>query len=182
MIERIQTRQIDIASEIAAFFQHSEGMWRSERRYYNLPDGKPQEYISHLTIRFIQPGSPELIELAKLHKLEDINALTCGSVVTWESQNTLTEGKPTTGSTIFGVLGDILYRDRGFATHKPITARYYLPDPNTLCLRTEYNGSVFEEEVKHIGHRYRTRQSIMSRAGEQKMIGQYLEKRIESKL
>ncbi len=179
MTRPIQTHQIDAASAVAAFFQQSEGMWHSERRYYNLPDGDPQEFVSQLTIRLIQPGSPELIELAQLHNLSDVNALTCGLSVTWESNKTLSKGKPSTGSTLFGVLGDILYRDRGFATPKPITARYYLPDPNTLCLRTEYNGSVFEEEIKHIGHRYRTRQSIMSRAGEQKMIGQYLEKRMQ---
>jgi hypothetical protein len=77
------------------------------------------------------------------------------------------------------VLDNILYRDRGFATPKPVTASFKILDPDTLCLRTEYNGSVFEEEIKHIGHRYRTRQSIISRAGEQNMIGQYLEKRIQ---
>ncbi|MEH2096143.1 phycobiliprotein lyase, partial [Nostoc sp.] len=42
------------------------------------------------------------------------------------------------------------------------------------------NGSVFEEELKLIGSKYRTRQTIISRAGEQLMIGQYLEKRVES--
>ncbi|MCJ8283061.1 MAG: phycobiliprotein lyase, partial [Rivularia sp. ALOHA_DT_140] len=72
----------------------------------------------------------------------------------------------------------VLYRDRGFATSKPITAQYHFPNEKTLCLRTEYNGSVFEEEVKFIGEKYRTRQSVISRAGEQVMIGQYLEKRI----
>ena len=50
----------------------------------------------------------------------------------------------------------------------------------TLYLRTEYNGSVFEEELKLIGSKYRTRQTIISRAGEELMIGQYLEKRVES--
>jgi len=44
--------------------------------------------------------------------------------------------------------------------------------------RTEYNGSVFEEEIKQIGANYRTRQTIISRTAEHKMIGQYLEKRI----
>lgn len=38
---------------------------------------------------------------------------------------------------------------------------------------------VFEEEIKQIGCNYRTRQTIVSRAGEQLMIGQYLEKRIK---
>jgi hypothetical protein len=46
-------------------------------------------------------------------------------------------------------------------------------------LRTEYQGSTFEEELKLIGKNYRTRQTIISRAGEQQMIGQYLEKRLE---
>ncbi|WP_242715968.1 phycobiliprotein lyase [Microcoleus vaginatus] len=44
--------------------------------------------------------------------------------------------------------------------------------------RTEYNGSVFEEEIRQIGANYRTRQTIISRAVEHKTIGQYLEKRI----
>jgi hypothetical protein len=64
-------------------------------------------------------------------------------------------------------------------TPKPVVAEFYMLDVNTLCLRSEYNGSMFEEEIKLIGQRYRTRQTIISRAGEQTMIGQYLEKRIE---
>ena len=76
-------------------------------------------------------------------------------------------------------MGNILYRDRGFAISKPVTAQYYFSNPKTLCLRTEYNGSVFEEELKLIGSKYRTRQTIISRAGEQLMIGQYLENRID---
>ncbi|HAC65459.1 MAG TPA: phycobiliprotein lyase, partial [Cyanothece sp. UBA12306] len=52
-------------------------------------------------------------------------------------------------------------------------------NPQTLGLRSEYNGSVFEEEIKLIGESYRTRQTIISRAGEEVMIGQYLEKRME---
>ena len=72
-----------------------------------------------------------------------------------------------------------MYRDRGFATKNPVQARFYMPEPHTISLRTEYNGSVFEEEIKHIGCNYRTRQTIVSRAGEQLMIGQYLEKRIK---
>lgn len=51
-------------------------------------------------------------------------------------------------------------------------------DAKTMCLRTEYSGNVFEEEVKLIGNCYRTRQTIISRAGEEQMIGQYLETRI----
>jgi hypothetical protein len=45
-------------------------------------------------------------------------------------------------------------------------------------LKTEYGGSCFEEEIKLIGQKYRTRQNIISRSGEEVMIGQYLEQRI----
>jgi CpeS-like protein len=51
-------------------------------------------------------------------------------------------------------------------------------DPKTMHLRTEYSGSVFEEEIKLIGAGHRTRQTIISRAGEEIMIGQYLERRM----
>jgi hypothetical protein len=37
---------------------------------------------------------------------------------------------------------------------------------------------MFEEEIRLVGSRYRTRQTVISRAGEQVMIGQYLEKRV----
>jgi hypothetical protein len=105
-------------------------------------------------------------------------SLSCGSLVSWNSSDSVTGRKQSEDSTVFGALGDTLYRDRGFATSKPITAQFYFPNPQTLCLRTEYKGSVFEEELKLIGENYRTRQTIISRAGEQKMIGQYLEKRL----
>lgn len=164
---------------IGAFFRTSVGQWRSERRYYTLPAGETQEVISNLQIQFLAAGSPELIDLAQLHDLADDFSLVCGALVAWNSQYTLTGKQGSIGQTIFGAKGDILYRDRGFATSKPVTALYHFPHPDTLCLRTEYQKSVFEEEVKLIGDKYRTRQTIISRAGEQQMIGQYLEKRLE---
>ncbi len=173
-----QTLEV-VESRITEYFQRSEGKWYSERRYYTLPEGDTQEIVSHITIKFLEQGSLELIELAQLHKLDNPEtAMICGSHVSWVSQDSVLEKKQSQGSTVFGVKGSSLYRDRGFATTNPIIAKYYLSDPNTLCLRTEYNGSVFEEEIKQIGYKYRTRQTIISRAGEQKMIGQYLEKRI----
>jgi hypothetical protein len=159
------------------FFRTSAGNWRSERRYYTLPDGATQEVVSEIEIRFLEAGCLELQELANLHGLGDL-ALTCGSKVEWDSKDSVTGKKASTGSTLFGALGNILYRDRGFATPKPITAIYHFPHPDTMCLKTEYQGSVFEEEIKLVGEKYRTRQTIISRAGEQVTIGQYLEKRI----
>jgi len=165
---------------IREFFQFTEGQWRSERRYYTLPSGPTQELVSLVTVEFLAPGHPELFKLGALHQLSPAESeALCGSKVWWVSRDAVTDRKKSKGSTVFGALGDILYRDRGFATPKPVTAKFYLPNAQTLCLRTEYNGSVFEEEIKHIGQQYRTRQSIISRAGEQVMIGQYLEKRIQ---
>lgn len=172
LLSQVEDRQI------AEFFQHSEGNWRSERRYYTLPDGDTKEMVSLISIRFLDQGSPELLHLANLHELTDDIQLTCGAEVTWDSQASVTGRLESKGSTLFGALGDVLYRDRGFATPKPVTARYSFTNPQTLCLRTEYKGSVFEEELKLVGSLYRTRQTIISRAGEQQMIGQYLEKRV----
>lgn len=180
MTSLIQIAQTDGEQLIAEFFQESEGAWRSERRYYTLPEGKTQEMVSFITVKFLEIGSEELRELAQLHGLGDEVCLTCGAKITWDSKESVTDRKQSQGSTLFGVLGKIVYRDRGFATSKPVTAQYYFTNPKTLCLKTEYNGSVFEEEIKLIGNSYRTRQSIISRAGEQLMIGQYLEKRIAS--
>ncbi len=163
---------------IADFFRQSEGNWRSERRYYTLPDGETKEIVSIITIRFLAPGSSELIQLAQLHGLADEVLLSCGAEVSWDSQESTSGQQQSKGLTLFGALGMTLYRDRGFATTKPVTADYTFTNPQTLCLRTEYKASVFEEELKLIGQLYRTRQTIISRAGEQQMIGQYLEKRI----
>ena len=163
---------------IAAFFQESVGEWRSERRYYTLPQGETKEMESIITIRFLEQGCEELEKLAQIHDFVDLQSLTCGAEVSWQSTDIIKVRRESQGLTLFGALGNLLYRDRGFATSKPVTADYYLSNPQTLCLRTEYNNSVFEEEIKLIGSKYRTRQSIISRAGEQLMIGQYLEKRI----
>lgn len=179
MTSRLQISQTTEESLIAAFFRKSVGNWHSERRYYTLPDGETKELVSLITVRFLEQGCDELLDLQRLHELPDGLSLTCGSYVSWNSSNSVTGRQESEGSTVFGAFGDILYRDRGFATTKPVTAKYYFSNPQTLCLRTEYKGSVFEEEVKLIGEHYRTRQSIISRAGEQKMIGQYLEKRLK---
>lgn len=167
-------------AQIAEFFRESAGQWRSERRYYTLPEGETKEMESLISIRFLERGCAQLQKLAQLHNLPDTDTLICGAEVLWNSTDILKGREESKGSTLFGALGNILYRDRGFATTKPITAEYYFPNPKTLCLRTEYKGSVFEEELKLIGNKYRTRQTIISRAGEQIMIGQYLEKRIDT--
>ena len=161
---------------VANFFRVSAGNWLSEQRYYTLPHGDTQEVISEIAIEFLEPGCAELQELARLHGLDDL-ALTCGSKIEWDSKDSVSGKKASKGSTLFGALGNILYRDRGFATSKPITAIYHFPHPDTLCLKTEYQNSIFEEEIKLVGDKYRTRQTIISRAGEQVTIGQYLEKR-----
>ena len=174
-----QTTDIALHSLITDFFQKSEGSWNSQRRYYSLnKDVEPQEVESKLNILFLPQGDKELIELARRHELADSEALICGTKVTWESNYTNQNRKPVKGSTVFGIKGNILYRDRGFATPKPITAVYSFANPNTMSLRTEYNSNVFEEEIKLISNKYRTRQTIISRAGEEITIGQYLEKRI----
>lgn len=172
----IQTTEESLKA--AQFFQESAGKWRSERRYYTLPSGETVEGLTFITNRFLEQGSPELVHLAKLHELSEEAVLTCGIQVTWESIEPVSGRRRSVGETLFGVRGNILYRDRGFAVLKPITAQYYFSAPKTLHLRTEYKGSVFEEEIKLVGHQYRTRQTIVSRSGEQQMIGQYLEKRI----
>ncbi|MEH2421757.1 MAG: phycobiliprotein lyase [Nostoc sp.] len=166
-------------SQIFEFFQESVGKWRSQRRYYTLPEGETKEMESIVTINFLEQGCDELQKLAQMHDLADIGSLICGAAVTWEGMDVPKARKESQGSTIFGVMGNILYRDRGFAISKPVTAQYYFSNPKTLCLRTEYNGSMFEEELKLIGSKYRTRQTIISRAGKQLMIGQYLEKRVD---
>lgn len=174
-----QTTNTSLQSLVADFFRSSEGDWISQRRYYSLnKDVEPQEVESQLSISFLTQGTPELIELAKSHKLENLEALICGTKVTWESNYTNQNRKPVTGSTVFGIKGNILYRDRGFATPKPVTAVYSFTNADTMSLRTEYNSNVFEEEIKLVGEKYRTRQTIISRAGEEITIGQYLEKRV----
>lgn len=70
-----------------------------------------------------------------------------------------------------------MYRDRGYATLQPVIATYRLPNADTLQLRTEYNGCTFEEEIRLVGTQYRTRQTIVTKAGEQQLVGQYLETR-----
>ncbi|MEM7553364.1 MAG: phycobiliprotein lyase [Cyanobacteria bacterium P01_A01_bin.84] len=178
MLSSQQADRAFLDNQTVEFFRLNESKWRSQRRYYTLKSGTVEEVVSLLETRFLEPGSEELIQLAQLHKLENETALIAGIKVSWESNYTSQSRKPSTGSTTFGVLEDKMYRDRGFATTKPIVAKFYLRDPYTMHLRTEYGGSVFEEELKLIGTEYRTRQTVISRAGEEQMIGQYLETRI----
>lgn len=161
----------------AAFFEATAGDWHSQRRYYTLKSGATQEVVSQLSITLLTAGCPELRHLAELHQLTDLNAISCGAQATWESDYVGSGKRPVVGSTIFGVQGNLLLRDRGFATSRPVTARYHCAHAHTMRLKMEYNGSAFEEEIQLIGHQYRTRQTVISRAGEEVMIGQYLETR-----
>jgi hypothetical protein len=174
-----ETTNLTLQSLAIDFFHKSAGSWNSQRRYYTLnKDVEPQEVESILNISFLSQGATELIELAQSHQLGDLSALVCGTKVTWESSYTNQNRKPVTGSTVFGIKGNVLYRDRGFATPKPVIAICSFPNAETMNLRTEYNANVFEEEIKLVGNKYRTRQTVISRAGEEITIGQYLEKRI----
>jgi hypothetical protein len=173
----VETARILAEPLVTAFFQETAGEWRSERRYYTLSSGETQEVVSQITIEFLEPGHPQLLHLAELHHLSTNAPLICGTSVAWESDYVGTGKKPVKGSTLFGVRGTTLYRDRGFATSKPVTAQYLFRDNRTLQLKTEYNESSFEEEIRLIGQRYRTRQTVISRAGKEMMIGQYLETR-----
>jgi hypothetical protein len=174
-----ETTNLTLQSLAIDFFQKSAGSWNSQRRYYTLnKDVEPQEVESTLNISFLSQGATELIELAQSHQLEDLSALVCGTKVTWKSSYTNQNRKPVEGSTVFGIKGNVLYRDRGFATPKPVIAICSFPNAETMNLRTEYNANVFEEEIKLVGSKYRTRQTVISRAGEEITIGQYLEKRI----
>ncbi len=159
-----------------AFFQRSTGSWQSRRRYYTLANDETQEVVSDLSVQYLTADHEALLALGKRHELDV--PMVFGAKVTWESTYLSPSRKPSVGSTVFGIRADIMYRDRGFATPKPVTARYKFKDAQTMTLHTEYGGSAFEEEIKLIGDNYRTRQTLISRAGEEIMIGQYLEKRI----
>ena len=178
MVASVLTQLRSSEDVVRAYFQRSEGDWRSQRRYYTLKSGDVQEVESILGIHFLDQGAPELQQLAAMHELTDLCQMTSGVQMTWESNYVGPSPRKLTGSTIFGVWQDNLYRDRGFSTTKPIIAIFSMPTPEVMCLKTEYGGSRFEEEVKLVGTNYRTRQTIISRAGEEQMIGQYLEKRI----
>ena len=172
----VQHQANGLEAQAIAFFKHSEGSWQSRRRYYTLANGKAQEVVSDLTICFLWGDHSELITLGQRHELDV--PMICGAKVTWESHYIAPSKKPSTGSTLFGIRGNIMYRDRGFATPNPVTANYKFTGDRTMVLRTEYGGSAFEEELKLVGENYRTRQTIISRAGEEIMIGQYLENRV----
>ncbi|MEM8613989.1 MAG: phycobiliprotein lyase [Cyanobacteria bacterium P01_H01_bin.105] len=166
---------VELETLAAEFFERSVGQWTSQRRYYTLKSGETQEVISSLSVNFLDPEHPDLVALATMHGLDE--ALICGVRSSWESNYISPSRKQATGSTVFGIQGNILYRDRGFATSKPVFATYQFRDRNTMQLHTEYGGSTFDEELKLVGDSYRTRQTIISRAGQEIMIGQYLETR-----
>ncbi len=167
---------LELEAQAIAFFQRSEGKWHSRRRYYTLKSGEAQEVESDITVQCLSGDHLDLEHLAQRHQLSVPFAF--GAQVTWESHYISPSKKSSTGATIFGIGGNIMYRDRGFATADPVTAIYRFSNDSTMTLRTEYQGSAFEEELKLIGDRYRTRQTIISRAGEEIMIGQYLETRV----
>ncbi|MBT9316796.1 phycobiliprotein lyase [Leptothoe spongobia] len=172
----ITTPTENLETLAAKFFKHSVGAWTSQRRYYTLKNGEAQEVVSALKIEFLEANHPDLVALAAMHHLD--LAMICGVKSSWESNYISPSRKQATGSTIFGIQGNMLYRDRGFATAKPVVATYQMRDRNTMQLHTEYSGSSFDEELKLIGNSHRTRQTIISRAGQEIMIGQYLETRV----
>ena len=167
-----------LEDQAVQFFKDSVGQWRSERRYYTLKNGVIQEVVSDLKISYLEADAPELVALADAHGVDSQREMLGGVQISWDSEYAGPSKKTVQGSTVFGIGHDVLYRDRGFATPEPVTAQFGFPSSGTMLLRTEYNKSLFEEEVKFISDRYRTRQTVISRAGEEQMVGQYLERRV----
>ena len=167
-------------SVISAFLQRCVGSWRSQRRYYTFNSSKNPilEAESYLDIIFLEGDRPALQDLAQRHQLAGSNPFTCGAQVTWHSNYTNVQRKPMDGHTIFGIKDDKMYRDRGFSTPKPVVATFQMPKAKILHFTTSYGGSTFEEEIKFVSDLHRTRQTIITKAGEESMIGQYLETRI----
>jgi hypothetical protein len=167
-----------ISSLTYRFFERSAGRWTSQRRYYTLNVHEPQEVESAIEIDFLDADHPDLATLAAAHGLP-AGALRAGTNIRWESRYLKATRKPATGSTTIGVGdGDLIYRDRGFSSPEPVTAAVSFVNPDTMHLVTTYGNSIFEEEIKLVGDKYRTRQTIATRAGEEVLIGQYLETRI----
>ena len=131
----LDTAQILAEQSVSSFFQTCEGDWCSKRRYYTLKSGEAQEVVSDITIHFLVGNHSELLKLADSHQVDE--PMICGAQVTWESHYISPSRKPSTGATVFGIRGDIMYRDRGFATPKPVTATYKFTAQRTMVLRTE---------------------------------------------
>ena len=167
-----------LEDQAVQFFLDSVGQWRSERRYYTLKNGVIQEVVSDLEITYLEADAAELVALAEAHGVDPQRDMLGGLQISWDSEYAGPSKKTVQGSTVFGIGHEVLYRDRGFATPEPVTAQFDFPSSGTMLLRTEYNKSLFEEEVKFISDRYRTRQTVISRAGEEQMVGQYLERRV----
>ncbi|HLO84613.1 MAG TPA: phycobiliprotein lyase [Nostocaceae cyanobacterium] len=169
----------DAANLIKDFLKASDGKWCSERRYYALPNGKIRDIKKTVSMKFLDEGCTELIDLAQLHQLDQTACMECGSYVEWNGVDLETGEEGTKRWTVLGTIGDTMYFGRNFPVPRLVIAKFYFRDPQTIYLWTEENGSLFEEELKFIGKQYRTRQTVISRAGQQQMIAQYLEKLIE---
>ncbi|NJN74558.1 MAG: phycobiliprotein lyase [Limnothrix sp. RL_2_0] len=164
---------------VETFLLESAGNWRSQRRYYTLNSNKDPmlEATTEIEVLFLTGDRPELSPLAELHQLDSAKPFLCGAKVRWTGVYTNIIRKPLEGETIFGIRGDLMYRDRGFSTSQPVTAKFELPNPQVMRLFTSYDGANFEEEIRLVGHKHRTRQTIISKAGRGVMVGQYLETR-----
>lgn len=173
------TQVATTVSQLACeFFVRSAGRWLSQRRYYTLSVHEPQESETTIDIDFLPAGHPELVTLARAHDVPE-DVLLAGTKIRWESRYLTATRKPSVGETTIGVGVDgLLYRDRSFSSPKPVTADLTFIDPETMRLVTVSGQSRFEEEIKLVGSKHRTRQTIASRAGEEVLIGQYLETRI----
>jgi len=176
-LDRLQTTAT-ISQLACRFFERSAGRWLSQRRYYTLNVHEPQEVEATIEIDCLPAGHPDLIALARAHGI-DAEMLLAGTNIRWESRYLKVTRKPGIGETTIGIGTDgLLYRDRSFSSPEPVTADLAFPNPDTMHLVTASGKSRFEEEIKLIGDRHRTRQTIASRAGEELFVGQYLETRV----
>lgn len=138
---------------ISDWFHRTVGLWRSERTYLFSPDGKPQLFTTMMHI----------------HHDDEVPQ---GYIIKWEGR--------TNGEMRVRLDGDVLRRSRDYFGNEAHDSVVTMLDPDTIVLRTSYNGVNFCEEISlRNWDNYRLRRTFGTKNnGSFALYGAYMEFRI----
>ena len=163
-------------SNIVKLLKYSVGKWTSIRQYYDCQNNKLSNFVSHLSVSFLDRNDIEVKMLAELHDHKDEN-IVCGAKIDWETFDAKIANPISKGTILLASTESFLYRNRGFYKNEPVKTKILSMTAQKLVTMTEYDGHQYKEEIKVVGDNHRTRQMKKTKDGKVKLFGQYIEVR-----
>ena len=162
----IFTNLTNFFMDIKAFLTSSAGEWFTQRTNYHLDGSKTENSKANITVEFIQPDHPQIVNLCQQNKIE--SALSVGGLkYSWDTS--VDWGKPKQqGNALLLLVPDRANPQTGKlikasvnSNNTNISGRYILGEDEALTLIIEAEDIYVEERQWFAGENLRLRTTVI---------------------